>query len=70
MPAEYLTRDGDMVDWIASKHYGATDNRTVEIVLEANPGLADRGEALPAGLTVILPDIERPAKRDGVRLWD
>ncbi|MGQ3289050.1 tail protein X [Sphingopyxis sp.] len=70
MAAQYVTRDGDMVDWIAQKHYGATSNRTVEIVLEANPGLADRGEKLPAGITITLPAVDRPAKREGTRLWD
>lgn len=70
MAATYITRDGDTLDWIAWKHYGATDNRVVEQVLTANTGLADRGPVLPAGLSITLPDVDQPAQQQGVRLWD
>lgn len=70
MTTIYTTREGDTVDFIAWKHYGATTNRVVEQVLEANRGLADRGPILPAGIELTLPEIDAPAKTRGVRLWD
>lgn len=68
--ATYITREGDTVDYIAWKFYGATTNQVVEKVLEANRGLADRGPVLPGGLSVSLPDVTAPAKSQGVKLWD
>lgn len=70
MAQQYKSREGDTVDYIAWRHYGTTEGRTVEQVLDANPGLADHGPLLPAGVTVTLPDLEAPAKVNGVRLWD
>ena len=64
----YLTRDGDMLDWICWRHYGRSD-RTVEAVLAANPGLAERGPVLPAGIELTLPDIPTPAPRRILRIW-
>lgn len=66
----YVTRAGDTVDYVAWKFYGSTDNRVTEQVLEANPGLADQGAVLPAGMTITLPEISAPAKTTGVKLWD
>jgi phage tail protein X len=66
----YVTSEGDQVDDIAARYYGSTSNLVVEQVLEANPGLADYGPTLPAGLRLVLPDIARPAQTQGVRLWD
>ena len=70
MAATYITREGDTMDFIAWKHYGATTNRVVEKVLDANRGLADRGPILPAGLSITLPEITAPAKAKGVKLWE
>ena len=50
---EYRTRDGDVLDWICWKHYGATED-VVEAVLDANPHLADRGPVYAAGVIVTL----------------
>ena len=42
----------------------------VELVLEANRDLADRGPLLPAGLRLVLPDLPRPATEvQPLRLW-
>lgn len=68
--ATYTTRDGDTADYIAWKHYGTQGSRVVERLLEANPGLADYGPTLPAGVTVTLPVFDTTAKKDGVKLWD
>jgi len=70
MADTYLTRDGDVLDWVVWKYYGATSNRYVEQVLEANPGLADYGPVMPGGVRVLLPDLAPPVSGSSVRLWD
>jgi phage tail protein X len=67
----YLTSDGDTVDRIAFRTYGSLEGQVVERVLLANPGLADRGPALPAGVAVSLPvlDAAVTAKTTGHKLW-
>lgn len=70
MAQTYVTSEGDQVDAIAASYYGSTANRVAEQVLEANPGLAEYGPQLPAGLRITLPDIAKPAQQQGVRLWD
>ncbi len=39
MTVHYITRENEMLDYICFKHYGYSSG-AVEIVLEANPGLA------------------------------
>ncbi len=65
----YRTSDGDMVDEIAFKQYGTTAGGVVEKLLAANPGLADQGPLLPAGIIITLPPIDKAKKLQGVRLW-
>ena len=49
---------------------GSQLKRVVEQVLDANPGLADRGPVLTAGTRVYLPDITQEVKDTKVvRLW-
>ena len=52
----YKTKEHDMLDWICWKHYGFQSG-VVEIVLTANPELAEWGSFLPAGLLITLPEI-------------
>lgn len=66
----YITKNGDTADYIAWKYYGNQDAGTVETLLVANKGLADRGPVLPAGLVINLPEIKTPATTQGVKLWD
>lgn len=68
--AQYLTRDGDTADYIAWKYYGTQAGKVVEQLLDANPGLADKGSVLPSGVLVTLPDIKPAAAAQAVRLWD
>jgi phage tail protein X len=68
--ATYTTKAGETVDYIVWKYYGAQDNRAVEQVLAANPGLADNGPELPAGLNIELPTLEAPTVKPGLKLWD
>lgn len=68
---DYITRQNDILDDVVHRYYGDTENRIVELVLEANRGLADLGPLLPAGLTIALPD--RPpsqAEKPLAKLWD
>lgn len=67
---EYLTSEGDTADYIAWKHYGTQDGNVVEQLIDANPGLADRGPVLAAGVVVYLPEIENAGVTQGVKLWD
>lgn len=69
--ADYITKDGDRVDWICWRYYGRYRGGAVEAVLNANPGLAGLGLVLPGGITVSLPEIPKPVKNDGlIKLWD
>jgi phage tail protein X len=65
----YATKQNDVLDDVVFRFYGGTDNRIVETVLEANPGLSDFGPVLPAGLTVKLPERPTAAKATITRLW-
>ncbi|WP_421780705.1 tail protein X [Kiloniella litopenaei] len=67
--AKYITKDKDMIDAICFKYYGFHQG-TVELVLEANPGLAKQPSILPVGLVIELPDIERKETPKTVRFWD
>lgn len=55
---DYTTKDGDMVDLIAYRHYGDEAGRVA--IYDANPWIADKPLELPAGLTVKVPDWEKP----------
>ncbi|BCS94628.1 hypothetical protein DSLASN_02600 [Desulfoluna limicola] len=66
---QYRSKDGDVVDEVAFHYYGTLIG-TVEAVLEANPGLADHGPVLSAGVLITLPKIQGPVAQEPVRLWD
>lgn len=67
--ATYITKDGDTADYLTWKYYGRQDHQIVEQVLQANPGLADRGPVLPPDVRVVLPDVVRPVALKGPSLW-
>ena len=69
MMTRYRTKENDMLDWICWKHYGFQSG-AVEIVLAANPELAEWGSFLPAGLLINLPEIQKSAKKPTIKLWD
>lgn len=65
-----IAQQGDTVDLICHRHLGRTAG-TVELVLEANPGLAALGAVLPMGTAVELPDVAPAAAQEKlVQLWD
>lgn len=65
----YTTRLHDVLDKVCKKIYGT--EQAVHAVLIANPGLADQGEFLPAGLVIKLPDVQiAPVAAPQIKLWD
>lgn len=68
--ASYRTKDGEILDEIVWRHYGNQVAGALETVLEANPGLADKGPVLPIATLVQLPVIATPKEAQSVRLWD
>jgi phage tail protein X len=67
----YKTRDGDVLDDVVWRHYGAQNAAMLRAVFAASPGLAEQGELLPEGIEIVLPDIEQPANEiQSVALWD
>lgn len=71
MAQKYESRAGDEVDEVAWRYYGVVDATILREVYTANPGLADHGPVLPAGVIFTLPDIAQPANDvASVSLWD
>jgi phage tail protein X len=67
--ATYRAEQGDTLDFICWKFYGQQSG-AVELVLDANPGLASLGPVLPVNTTITLPDIPKPATEvQPIRLW-
>lgn len=65
----YRSKEGDTIDLIVWRYYGRQDAALVALVLDANPGAADLGPVLPAGIRIALPEAPEPAAERGVRLW-
>ncbi|NAX00016.1 MULTISPECIES: tail protein X [unclassified Vibrio] len=63
----YRTRDGDVLDEICYSEYGT--EKAITAVLNANPGLAEKGSKFAAGIQIILPDYSPPAEKDEDVLW-
>lgn len=61
MTAAVTSRPNDTVDLIAMRHAARADAAAVAAILEANPGLADYGPALPEGVRVLIPDLPAEA---------
>ena len=68
--ANYRSNAGDLLDAIVFGHYGQTNARLVERVLEVNPNLARLGPTLPDGVMILLPELDMAEKKQGLRLWD
>lgn len=61
------TSDGDVLDTLCIRYYGTLQG-TVEAVYDANPGLAARPQPFPAGIEILLPDLD-PPRVESVQLW-
>lgn len=66
----YRTRDGDTVDLVVWRQYNRQDQQIIDLMLEANPTLADFGAILPAGIQIKLPIVQTSEIVESVRLWD
>lgn len=62
------TSDGDLLDTLCQRYYGHLTG-TVELVLQANPGLADEPQPYRAGLLIHFPDLP-PTTVETIMLWD
>lgn len=70
MPKTITALQNDTVDEICWREYGRSSG-VVELVLEANPKLADFGVFIPMGTEITLPDIETPQQiKQSIQLWD
>jgi len=69
MTIEYVSSQGDTVDYIAWKHYGNTEEGVVEAIFEANPGLAKQPAELSPGIIIILPEVVTPEPQEMITLW-
>ncbi len=58
-----------MLDLICWKHYGYSSGAVEEVLLE-NPGLAEHGSFLPAGLRIKLPKIQKILKESVINILD
>ena len=68
-----ISMQGETLDAVCWRYYGSSMEGThmVETALQMNHGLADKGEVLPHGTTVILPTLSTTATRkETVQLWD
>lgn len=75
MTQVYKTKDGDVLDAVIHAAYGQCTDSQLRAVLEANPGLAEKGPILPAGLGISLPDSVQESDKNtlqskGITLWD
>jgi phage tail protein X len=65
----YTTSDGEQLDDIVYRFYGATSGY-VEKVLEANRHLSDLGLVFNAGVKIKLPPIFEKKEKREISLWD
>lgn len=69
MAKTYITKQGDMIDYICWTQYAGRMTGTVEAVFDANPVLENYGPVLPDGVVLTLPDV--PVKTTAkVALWN
>ncbi|MEI9696155.1 tail protein X [Atlantibacter hermannii] len=62
-------QQNDTVDAICWRYYRRSQGMT-EAVLNANPGLAERGPVLPHGLEIELPEQVPAAVARTIQLWE
>lgn len=62
----YTTKVGELLDEIVFIHYGSHD--PLQMVMEANAGIAKYGPVLPQGIEVTLPP-EPVTEKKYISLW-
>ena len=71
MPKTITALQNDTVDAICWREYGSVVLVLFELVLSANPKLAEFGPFIPMGTQVTLPEIETPQQtKQTINLWD
>lgn len=62
---------GDTVPLLLYRETGRADDAAEAALWRLNPGLAEHGVSLPAGVVVTLPELdEKPARSAPVSAWD
>lgn len=62
---------GDTANVLLFRELGRSDDEAEEALWLVNPGLAEYGSALPAGLWVNLPELaSKPAQAAPLTAWD
>lgn len=62
---------GDTANLLLYRELGRSDDEAEEALWELNPGLADFGVSLPAGVQVRLPELaSQPAQTKVLTAWD
>lgn len=62
---------GDSINLLLYRELGRCDDAAEETLWRLNPGLAEFGPVLPAGVWVIVPELDaRPSAARPVLAWD
>ena len=62
---------GDSVNLLLYRELGRCDDAAEETLWRLNPGLAEQGPVLPAGVWVIVPEMDtQPGVAKPVSAWD
>ncbi len=62
---------GDSVNLLLYREIGRSDDSAEEALWQLNPMLAEHGPVLPAGIWVVLPELDsKPAAIKPVSAWD
>lgn len=62
---------GDSVNLLLYRETGRSDDEAEELLWRANPGLAEHGACLPAGLWVRVPELpDNPPPAAPITAWD
>lgn len=62
-------KQNQTLDDVCYAYYGKTQ-AIVEQVLNANQGLCELGPIVPAGTTIVMPEITSQAKTKTINVWD
>ncbi|KTC20292.1 phage tail protein [Pseudomonas marginalis ICMP 9505] len=62
---------GDSVNLLLYRELGRCDDAAEEALWRLNPALAEQGAVLPAGVTVLVPELDtQPLTNRPVSAWD
>ncbi|AMT87582.1 MULTISPECIES: tail protein X [Pseudomonas] len=62
---------GDSVNLLLYRETGRSDDAAEEVLWKLNPTLAEQGPILPAGVWIVLPELDvKPAVVKAATAWD